>query len=237
MRLGVNIDHIATLREARGGLEPEPGFAALIAEAAGADAIVAHLREDRRHIKDVDLFILRKIIKTRLNLEMSIAPEIINIALKVKPEQATLVPEKRKELTTEGGLDVVLNFNNVRNVVNKLEKSGIDVSIFIDPNKRQIQAAKEAGAKRIELHTGCYANAKNKSQEYSCLKELKSVAKFARALGFDVFAGHGLNYCNVFEVAKIKEITELNIGHAIIARALFCGLGQAVKEMKELISK
>jgi len=237
MRLGVNIDHVATLREARGGLEPEPGFAALIAESAGADAIVVHLREDRRHIKDGDLFILRKLIKTRLNLEMSIAPEIINIALKVKPEQATLVPEKRKELTTEGGLDVVLNFNNVRNVVNKLEKSGIDVSIFIDPNKRQIQAAKEAGAKRIELHTGCYANAKNKSQEYSCLKELKSVAKFARALGFDVFAGHGLNYCNVFEVAKIKEITELNIGHAIIARALFCGLGQAVKEMKELISK
>jgi len=235
MRLGVNIDHVATLREARGGLEPEPGFAALIAEAAGADAIVAHLREDRRHIKDEDLFILKKIIKTKLNLEMSIAPEIINVALKVKPEQATFVPEKRQELTTEGGLNVISNCEKIRNAINKLEKAGIYVSIFIDPDKQQIKAAKNAGAKKIELHTGRYANAKNKIQERKFLAELKTTAKFAHSLDFSVSAGHGLNYCNVLEVAQIKEITELNIGHSIISRALFCGLGEAVKEMKELI--
>lgn len=235
MHLGVNIDHVATLREARRGLEPEPAFAALIAEAAGADSIVVHLREDRRHIKDADLFILKKIIKTKLNLEMSIASEIISIALKVKPDQVTLVPEKRNELTTEGGLDVIHNFSRVKDAVKKFRKAGIALSIFIDPVKEQIQAAKKAGAKEIELHTGSYANAQNKSQERKYLNELKSIAKFAHSQGFAVFAGHGLNYCNASEVAKIKEITELNIGHAIIARALFCGLGQAVKEMKELI--
>jgi pyridoxine 5-phosphate synthase len=235
MLLGLNIDHIATLREARKGLEPEPVLAALIAEASGADSIVVHLREDRRHIQDDDIFILRKIIKTRLNLEMSIAKEIVDVALKAKPDQATFVPEKRRELTTEGGLNVVKNFRGVKEALEKLDEAGVDVSIFIDPDKQQIRAAKKAGARKIELHTGCYANAKNKSEERRYLKELSSAAKFAYSLGFDVFAGHGLNYCNVFEIIKIKEISELNIGHAIIARAVFCGLGQAVREMKELI--
>lgn len=237
MRLGVNIDHIATLREARGGLDPEPVFAAIIAEAGGADSIVAHLREDRRHIKDEDLFILKKVVKVGLNLEMSMAPEIIKIALKIKPEQATLVPERRAELTTEGGLDVLLNFARIKEVIKRLVGSGIDVSLFIDPNIRQIIAAKKTGARMIELHTGSYANAKDKAQENKFLTELKTAAKFAKGQDLSVFAGHGLNYCNVFDVARIKEIEELNIGHAIIARALFAGLGQAVKEMKDLIKQ
>lgn len=236
MKLGVNIDHIATLREARGGLDPEPVFAAIIAEAGGADSIVAHLREDRRHIKDNDLFILRKVVKTRFNLEMSITPNILRVALKVRPDQATLVPEKRKELTTEGGLDVLLHFSRIKEAVKRLESSGIEVSLFIDPNIRQIEAALKTGAKMIEIHTGAYANTNNKHREIKLLAKLKSAAKFAKSQGLSVFAGHGLNYCNALEVANISEIEELNIGHAIITRALFTGLGQAVKEMKELIN-
>jgi pyridoxine 5-phosphate synthase len=235
MRLGVNIDHIATLREVRGESAPDPAFAALIAEDSGAESIVAHLREDRRHIQDNDLYILRGVVRTRLNLEMSIAPEIVGIACKVKPEQATLVPEKRQELTTEGGLDVAGNLSKVIKTVHKLEASGIDVSLFIDPVKSQIKAAKQSGARMVELHTGSYANAANKKQDNKYLKELLSAVNFARSLGLNVFAGHGLNYNNVSNVAGIRGIEELNIGHAIISRALFTGLGKAVREMKELI--
>ncbi len=235
MRLGVNIDHVATLREARGGEEPEPLFAALIAEASGADAIVAHLREDRRHINDKDILLLRDVVKTRLNLEMSIAPEIVDIACRVKPEQATFVPEKRRELTTEGGLDVVENRNKIKRAVERLRKSGVETSLFIDPLKKQIIAARETGAMMIELHTGSYANATTKAKEDKCFKELKTAVDFAHTLGFQVFAGHGLNYNNVSRISGIREIGELNIGHAIISRAVFVGLGNAIKEMKELI--
>ena len=235
MRLGVNIDHIATLREARGDLEPEPAFGAILAEASGADAIVAHLREDRRHINDQDIFILKGIIKTRFNLEMSIAPEIVKIASRLKPDQATLVPEKRQELTTEGGLDCVLNLNKIKKVVHYLEKSGIEVSLFIDPVKRQIVAAKKTGAGMIELHTGAYANAKTKAEENRQLAELKSAVNFAQRLEFQVFAGHGLNYNNVSRIAAIRGIEELNIGHSIISRSVFVGLGRAIIEMKGLI--
>lgn len=236
MRLGVNIDHIATLREARKGLEPEPAFAALIAENSGADSIVVHLREDRRHIKDSDLYILRAIVRTKLNLEMSISPEIVKIACKVKPDQATLVPERRQELTTEGGLDVAANFVRVKKAVDKLEASGVKVSLFIDPVKLQIRSAKKTGAKIIEIHTGSYANAANKKQENRYFKELKSVTAFANSIGLTVFAGHGLNYNNVSKIAKIRGIEELNIGHSIVARAVCVGLSKAIKEMKELIS-
>lgn len=235
MRLGVNIDHVATLREARGGLEPEPAFSALIAENSGAESIVAHLREDRRHIKDTDLYILREIVRTRLNMEMSISPEIVNIACKVKPDQATLVPEKREELTTEGGLDVTGNPQRIKKTIAKLTAAGIDVSLFIDPVKSQIKSAELAGAKMIELHTGSYANARDIKEEKKCLGELKLAVLFAKSLGLKVFAGHGLNYNNVSSVAKIRDIEELNIGHSIVCRSLFCGLGKAVKDMKELI--
>lgn len=235
MRLGVNIDHIATLREARGESAPDPAFAALIAEDSGAESIVAHLREDRRHIKDNDLYILKEIVRTRLNLEMSISPEIVNIACKVKPNQATLVPEKRQELTTEGGLDVTGNLIRITKTIYKLEAAGIDVSLFINPVKAQIKSAKQSGAKMIELHTGSYANAANKKQEDKYLKELKSAVAFANSLDLIVFAGHGLNYNNVSNVAQIRGIEELNIGHSIISRAVFTGLGKAVREMKELI--
>lgn len=236
MRLGVNIDHIATLREARQGLEPEPAFAALIAENSGADSIVVHLREDRRHIKESDLYILRAIVRSRLNLEMSISPQIVNIACKIKPDQSTLVPEKRRELTTEGGLDVAANFIRVKKAVDKLGAAGIEVSLFIDPIKFQIKSAKQTGAKMIELHTGSYANAVNKKQENKYLLGLKSAVAFANSLGLTVFAGHGLNYNNVSKITKIYGIEELNIGHSIISRAVFVGLGKAVREMKELIS-
>ncbi|MDO8662606.1 MAG: pyridoxine 5'-phosphate synthase [Candidatus Omnitrophota bacterium] len=235
MRLGVNIDHVATLREARGGLDPEPVFAALIAEASGADAIVAHLREDRRHINDEDLFLLKGVIRTRLNLEMSIAPEIVEIACRIKPDQATLVPEKRQELTTEGGLDIVFHQQKIKKVVKKLNESGIEVSLFIDPSKKQINASQKTGAKMLELHTGAYANAKNKTEEDKYFKELKSAVRFAGKLGFQVFAGHGLNYTNTARIAAIDGIEELNIGHSIISRAVFTGLGNAIKEMKELM--
>jgi pyridoxine 5-phosphate synthase len=236
MRLGVNIDHIATLREARGQLEPEPSFAALLAENNGADSIVVHLREDRRHINDNDLRILREIIRSRLNLEMSISPEIVGIACKIKPDQATLVPEKRKELTTEGGLDVKNNFNRVRTAVIKLQDRRIDVSLFIDPDKKQIIAAKKTGVNMVELHTGRYANARNKKEERMYFKEVKTAARFVKSLGLNVFAGHGLNYNNVSRIAGINEIEELNIGHSIISRAVFVGLGRAIKEMRELIN-
>ncbi len=234
-RLGVNIDHVATLRQARGGREPEPISAAILVESAGADGIVVHLREDRRHIQDRDLILLRQIITTCLNLEMAPAAEIIDIAIKVKPDIVTLVPERRAELTTEGGLDVIRNVNNLKRVLAKLHRNNIDVSIFIDPDTRQIETARSIGAKIIEIHTGRYANAVSPDDEETELSEILNSVLFAREIGLKVSAGHGLNYRNVKGVAAIREIAELNIGHSIISRAVAVGLENAVREMKKLI--
>ncbi len=235
LNLGVNIDHVATLREVRYGIEPEPAFAALIAQAAEADSIVVHLREDRRHIKERDLYILKEIVKVKLNLEMSISEEIVRIACKVKPDQATLVPERRQELTTEGGLDVVSNFKKIKQAADKLEKSGVSVSLFIDPDKKQMDAAKKLRIKMVELHTGRYADARNKKEEAKYFKELETAVKYARGKGLHVYAGHGLNYYNVSRVAKISGIEELNIGYSIVCRAVLVGLERAVREMKALM--
>lgn len=234
-KLGVNVDHVATLRQARGGIEPDPVLAAEIAEGAGCDSIVCHLREDRRHIRERDLYLLRKTVRTRLNLEMSIAKDVVKIALDVKPDEATLVPERRKELTTEGGLDCVKNKSSLAKVIEKLKSKGVIVSLFIDPNNRQIEAAKKSGAEFIELHTGEYANAKGERRRKAELRKLIDSTKYAIDLGLRVNAGHGLNYNNVVDVAKIYGIEELNIGHSIISRAVFVGLDRAVKEMLVLI--
>ncbi|MDO8489521.1 MAG: pyridoxine 5'-phosphate synthase [Candidatus Omnitrophota bacterium] len=233
-KLGVNIDHVATLRQARKGTSPDPVYAASLCEKAGADSIVAHLREDRRHIQDKDIKLLRKYIKTKLNLEMSIASSIVNIACKIKPYQATLVPENRRELTTEGGLNVITNSKNIALAIKKLEKSGIRVSLFIDPDKKQIDASKKIGAKIIELHTGRYADAKNGKEKEKFFKQIKNAVAYAKAAGLAVNAGHGLNYANTRNIAKIKGIEELNIGYSIICKALYVGLFRAVREMKEL---
>ncbi len=235
VRLGVNIDHVATLREVRHGINPEPCFAAFLCEAAGADSIVAHLREDRRHIKENDVDLLRQTIKTRLNLEMSLAEDIIEIACEVKPDQATLVPERRQELTTEGGLNVVFNFKKIERALVKLKKQNIAVSLFIDPEKSQIDAAAMLGVKMIELHTGRYADSQNSRQQGRNLKQLEAATAHAVKKGLHVFAGHGLDYNNVDKVARIKGVEELNIGYAIICRAVLAGLERAVKEMKLLI--
>jgi len=234
-KLGVNVDHVATLRQARGGNQPDPVYAAFLAESAGAQSIVAHLREDRRHIQDRDILLLRKRIKTYFNLEMSIAPEILKIACKVKPDQATLVPERRMELTTEGGLDVVGHLKTISLAVKKLKKSGVQVSLFIDPDKKQIEAARLTGSGIIELHTGRYALAKNYAQKQKFFLQLRYAVEYARTRGLVVNAGHGLDYSNVKQIAEIKGINELNIGYSIIAKALYVGLFSAVKEMRELI--
>lgn len=235
MKLGVNVDHVATLREARRIDIPDPIEAAVACEAAGSDSIVCHLREDRRHINDSDLKNLRKIVKTKLNLEMSCADEIVNIAVTIKPDQATLVPERREEVTTEGGLDIVGKLEVVSRTVGSLRSAGISVSLFIDPEVSQIEAAKRSGVEYIELHTGRYANAHTESKEKEELEKLAQSAKFAHNLGLQVFAGHGLNYDNVKKIVAIKEIEELNIGHSIIAKAVFVGLENAVKQMLALI--
>lgn len=232
--LGVNVDHVATLREARGGREPDPVAAAVICEQAGCDSIVAHLREDRRHIKDADIRALKKAVRTRFNLEMSINAGIVEIAKRVGPDQATLVPEKRQELTTEGGLSVLKNAKKIGRVVEALEKKGIDVSIFIDPDEREIRAAKDIGAGVIEIHTGRYADAKTKKAKDREFERIKRSCELALSLGFIVNAGHGLNYANTKRVAGIKGINELNIGHSIISRAAFAGLYRAVMDMKAL---
>ncbi len=233
-KLGVNIDHIATLREARGGQFPDPIYGARICEKAGAHSIVAHLREDRRHINDTDIKRLRKIIKTRFNLEMSINKDIVAIACRIKPDQATLVPEKRQELTTEGGLDVVRHFSSIKHTVSILEKRHIIVSLFIDPQKDQILKAKETGAKSIEIHTGAYANAKTKQQSLFELKKIRSAVLLGNKMGLIVNAGHGLDYHNTKSIAAIKGIEELNIGHAIISESLLTGLPKAVSKMLKL---
>jgi pyridoxine 5'-phosphate synthase (EC 2.6.99.2) len=235
-RLGVNIDHVATLRQARRAEEPDPVAAAVIAEAAGADSITVHLREDRRHINDRDVTLLRKTIRTRLNLEMSIAPDIVACACRVKPDQATLVPERRKELTTEGGLDVIVGQKKIAKVVSRLRRQGILVSIFIEADKRQIAAAQAAGAECIELHTGAFANARTEKDKQARLRLLADAAVFAQKLGLRVNAGHGLNYENTRPLLqKIAGIEELNIGHSIISRSVLVGLDAAVKEMKTII--
>jgi pyridoxine 5-phosphate synthase len=243
--LGVNIDHVATLRNARGGAEPDPVIAAAMAELGGADAITVHLREDRRHIRERDLMIIRETSQLPLNLEM--ACEIVNIAVQVKPDMCTLVPEKRQELTTEGGLDAAANFTVLEQTVQTLMSHGIDVSVFVDPNKEQIISCGKTGAKYIELHTGAYANAISGMSQtgfydralkpHEELAKLVTAAEFAQEIGLTVNAGHGLNYRNTEEVVRIKGINELNIGHSIIARAVFVGLTQAVREMKEVINR
>ena len=233
--LGVNIDHVATLRQARLGNLPDPVYAAFLCEEAGSHSIVAHLREDRRHIQDEDIKRLRSNIKTKLNLEMSTAPEILKIACKIKPYQATLVPEHRKELTTEGGLNVADNLKNTSSGLIKLTKSGIQVSLFIDPAKKQIDAASKIGAKIIEIHTGRYADAKNIRQAERYFSQIQWAVNYARSKGMTVNAGHGLDYANVSRIAALKGIEELNIGYSIICKSLYVGLYKAVKEMIGLI--
>jgi len=235
MKLGINIDHVATLRQQRRGKEPDPISAALLAETAGADSIVCHLREDRRHIQEQDLSILRGAIKTKLNLEMAASPEIIKIACREKPDWVTLVPEKRTELTTEGGLAVEKQASYLKDVVSEFRKFGIPVSLFIDADENQIKAAFKTGAKIVELHTGRYADAVTGKERDSGLKKIAAGSKMAKSLGLKVAAGHGLDYRNVLPITRIPEIEELNIGYAIIGRAVFIGLKEAVREMIRLI--
>jgi pyridoxine 5-phosphate synthase len=234
-QLGVNIDHVATLRQARRTYEPDPVWAAADAELGGADGITIHLREDRRHIQDRDLQMLRETVSVKLNLELACADEIVAIACRVKPDQATLVPERREEVTTEGGLDVVANRQAVGKVVGQLREAGIDVSLFLDPDPRQLDLANSLGADAVELHTGRYALAKSAKQRDAELATLISAGKRICDAGLTLHAGHGLNYHNVRPVAEIEHMHELNIGHAIIARAVFVGLRQAVQEMKRLM--
>ena len=234
-KLGVNVDHIATIRQARGINEPDPVYAAMIAEEAGASCITVHLREDRRHIQDRDLFILKKVVKTKLNLEMGLFEDVIDIALKVKPNNITIVPERRQELTTEGGLDVVKYFEDVKKYVNEFNNKGITVSLFIDPEVEQIKASKETGAQFVELHTGRYADAKTEDEEKEELNRIIKASEVVLNVGLGLNAGHGLNYRNVIPIAKIKGMNELNIGHSIVARAVFVGFKEAVKEMVYLV--
>jgi pyridoxine 5-phosphate synthase len=234
-RLSVNIDHIATIRQARRGMEPDPVSAALLAELAGAEGIIAHLREDRRHVQDRDLRLLRQTVQTKLNLEMAATDEMQRMALEVKPDITTLVPEKREELTTEGGLEVASRTDFMKAMISRLQQGGIVVSLFVDPDDKQISAARTAGADWVEIHTGAYANANtDKIREREFVKITES-AKLAASLGLRVGAGHGLNYMNVRRIAHIPEVEELNIGHSIISRAALVGLERAVREMKSLI--
>ena len=231
----VNVDHVATVREARKTNEPDPVAASLSAELAGADGITVHLREDRRHIQDRDLRILRQVVTTKLNMEMAAVDEMVRIALEVRPDQATLVPEKRQEITTEGGLDVVANAGQVADVVRRLRDGGIMVSIFIDPNTAQVTASKRAGADAVEINTGAYSEARSDAEIEAEFKKISQSVVFAFQEGLRVHAGHGLTYRNVGLIAKLKEIEEFNIGHNIIARAVIVGMERAVREMRELL--
>jgi len=233
-RLSVNIDHIATIRQARKGVEPDPVAAAVLAELAGADGIIAHLREDRRHVQDRDLRMLREVVQTRLNMEMAATEEMQRIALEVKPDLTTLVPEKREELTTEGGLEVASRIDKMKAFITRLQQGGIIVSLFVDPDDKQIAASKKAGADWVEIHTGAYANAKTGKIRSAELEKIVAAAQLAASLGLRVGAGHGLNYVNVRQIAAIPEIEELNIGHSIIARSALVGIDRAVREMIEL---
>ncbi len=234
-RLGVNIDHVATIRQARGGREPDPVWAAVEAELAGAEGITVHLREDRRHIQDRDLRVLKDTVQTRLNLELAVDPGVMTLALAVRPDQLTFVPERREELTTEGGLDVAKHRSKVAEAVARCREAGLVVSLFIDPTLEQVEASKEAGAEAVELHTGRYADA---TDPHATAVELASLIKAGRAvreLGMGLHAGHGLNYSNVRAVASIEGMLELNIGHSIISRSIFKGIYVAVLEMKSAI--
>ena len=233
--LSVNIDHIATLRQARKGNEPDPVTAAFLAELAGCDGIIVHLREDRRHIQDRDVQMLRETIKTKLNLEMAATTEMVGVAGKIKPDLCTLVPEKRQELTTEGGLDLLGNFTLLKAAVNKLQKGKIPVSLFIDPDPEQINAAKEMKADYVEIHTGIYSNAKTNKEIDRELKKIVESVSLASHLGLGINAGHGLNYHNIQPLVTLSEINEFSIGHSIIARAVLVGLERAVKDMTDLI--
>lgn len=236
IRLGINVDHVATVRQARRVDVPDPVEAALLAEGAGADGITVHLREDRRHIQERDVELLRERIATKLNLEMAVTPAMVAFAQQARPDDACFVPEKREELTTEGGLDVVSQQTKIKDAVTALQQRGIKVSLFIDPDKKQIDAAKAVGARAVEIHTGAYCNAAGAARE----KELEAVtaaAMLAQSFGLEVHGGHGLNYENVIPIAAILEMVELNIGHSIIARAVLVGIAQAVREMKELLKK
>ncbi|HLP15099.1 MAG TPA: pyridoxine 5'-phosphate synthase [Bacteroidota bacterium] len=237
MKLSINIDHIATLRNARGGMEPDPVAAAMICESIGVDGIVVHLREDRRHIMDRDVRLLRQTVVSKLDLEMAASEEIISIALDIVPEMVTLVPEKRAELTTEGGLDVRGQCDALRAAVDRFHEKNILVSMFVDPDGEQIEASYTTGADMIELHTGTFANARTDAEARSLLEELRTGARHAKRLGMGVNAGHGLNYRNVKPIVEIGEIDELSIGHAIMSRAIFAGLEQAVKEMAALVKR
>lgn len=237
MKLSINIDHIATLRNARGGTEPDPVAAALVCERAGADGIVCHLREDRRHIKDNDVERLKKSVTTKLDLEMAATKEIITIALRVKPALVTLVPEKRKELTTEGGLDVLRGKRSLRVVIEKFHDKRIPVSLFIDPDRKQIDAAAEIGSDMIELHTGEYAEARTHQRRQKLLGKIRTMTAHARSRGLFVNAGHGLDYTNMDGIAGVEGIEEVSIGHAIIVRATVVGLEQAVREMITLVQQ
>ena len=234
-RLGVNVDHVATLRQVRRATYPDPVAAAVMAELAGADQITIHLREDRRHIQERDLQVMRKTVTTRLNLEMAVAQEMLRIAYEVRPDMVTLVPERREELTTEGGLDVVSGREGVRKAVKTLKDAEIEVSLFIDPDVDQVKAAHRAEAHAVELHTGRYCDARLASDRRRELNRILDATKAAAKLGLKVAAGHGLNYQNVLPVAAIAEIEELNIGHAIVAHAVLVGMERAVREMKALL--
>ena len=234
--LGVNIDHVATVREARGGREPEPIAAAVLAELGGADGITVHLRGDRRHIKERDLFLLKDVISTKLNLEMAATDEMVRIAKQLKPYSCTLVPEEPDELTTQGGLDVISHKETIAQTIEELHAVGIVVSIFIDADTAQIKAAKEVKADFIEIHTGVYADAETEEAQREELQRIIEAARLAQNIGLKVNAGHGLNYHNVRPIAEIPGVVELNIGHSIISRAVLVGLEKAVREMKALLS-
>ncbi|MDO6500704.1 pyridoxine 5'-phosphate synthase [Photobacterium sanguinicancri] len=235
--LGVNIDHVATLRNARGTRYPDPVHAAEVAERAGADGITIHLREDRRHINDRDVRILRETIQTRMNLEMAVTDEMVDIALKTQPEFVCLVPEKREELTTEGGLDVAGQLEKIKAATAKLTAAGIKVSLFIDADRTQIDASLACGAPYIELHTGHYADAETEEEQQAELKRIAAAASYADGLGIKVNAGHGLTYHNVKPLAALPEIYELNIGHSIMGRAMFDGLNKAVADMRAIMQE
>jgi pyridoxine 5-phosphate synthase len=235
IELGVNIDHVATLRQARRTVEPDPVWGAVLAELGGADGITVHLREDRRHINDRDVKILRETVRCKLNLEMAAVDEIVGIACNVKPDQATLVPERREEITTEGGLDVAGQFNNVQKIVKQLQDSGIAVSLFLDPDVKQIEAGIRTGCNAIEIHTGKYANSTIPNEISNELARITEVGKTITNSGLRLHAGHGLTYHNVTPIANVPKMLELNIGHSIIARAIMVGLKNAVKEMKLIL--
>jgi len=234
-KLSVNIDHIATIRQARQGTEPDPVAAAVLAELAGAEGIIAHLREDRRHVQDRDLRLLRETVRTKLNMEMAATNEMQRIAIEMKPDFSTLVPEKREELTTEGGLEVASRIDFLKSYVARLQQGGIIVSLFVDPDGKQIAASKKTGADWVEIHTGAYANARTEKDRHHELVKIVEAVKLAASLGLRIGAGHGLNYVNVRSIARIPEVSELNIGHSIISRAALVGMDRAVREMNQLI--